>query len=199
MSDKKEELIVFEDEKHILLDHDYDGIRELNHPLPNWWVVTFVLTVVFGVPYWAAHTFFGAQTIDQELAADMEVVRANQAEYDRKQGKFSEDKYNAYIASDVAKVAKVGKKTYKRKCKACHGAAGEGGVGPNLTDNYWLNGDGSLETVYNTINKGVPDKGMQAWGPSLGEEKVFAVLKYVMEFKGTNPENQKEPQGQEYP
>ena len=57
MSDKKDETIVFEDEKKLLLDHNYDGIKELDNPLPNWWLVTFFLTILFGVPYYMAHTF----------------------------------------------------------------------------------------------------------------------------------------------
>mgnify|MGYP003686918851 CR=1 FL=1 len=196
MSDDKDKVEIFEDEKKILLDHDYDGIRELDNPLPNWWVTTFALTVAFAIPYYLAHTFFGAQSINEELAEDVKVVEAKQSSFEAKQGGFNVAEYEAYLQNPNA--AKVGKKTYKRKCKACHGKFGEGGVGPNLTDNFWVNGDGSLESVYKIIDKGVVDKGMAAWGQTLGKEKVFAVLKYVMDFKGTKPEGAKEPQGQEY-
>ena len=196
MSDNKDnEVKVFDDEKKILLDHDYDGIKELDHPLPMWWLVIFALTVVFSVIYYVAYTFMGATTINEELAADMKEVEAIHAEYDAKKGSFNMSEYEAYIQGP--KVAKIGKKVYKRKCKACHGANGEGGVGPNLADNYWIHG-GSHEAVYNAINKGIVDKGMAAWGPTLGKEKVFAVLKHVMEFKGTNPEGAKAPQGELY-
>lgn len=204
MSDKKEdihskdnEVKVFEDEKHILLDHNYDGIRELNHPLPGWWVATFILTIVFAIPYYLGHTFFGAESINQELAKDMKEITDIQQKHSDDQGGFDIEKYKAYIVT--AGAAKSGKKTYKRKCKACHGASGEGGIGPNLTDKFWLHGDGSEATVFETINKGVPDKGMQAWGQALGEEKMFAVLKYVLDFQGTTPGNAKAPQGIEYP
>ncbi len=193
---KEKEVQVFEDEKKILLEHDYDGIRELDHPLPRWWVVTFWLTIIFAVPYWAAHTFFGAQSINEELAADMKEVVAQQAEYERKKGAFNMAEFEAYIATP--KATKTGKKTFRRKCKACHGANGEGGVGPNLADNFWINGDGSPETIYKVIKNGIAEKGMPAWGPTLGKEGVFAVLKIVMDFKGTNPENAKEAQGTEY-
>ncbi|MBT4792790.1 MAG: c-type cytochrome [Halobacteriovoraceae bacterium] len=197
MSDNNEnEVKIFDDEKKVLLDHNYDGIRELDHPLPKWWLITFAITIIFSIPYYAAYTFFGAQTIDQELAQDMKEMHAKQAAHEAKQGKFNLAEYEAYITG--SKVAKIGKKVYKRKCKACHGANGEGGVGPNLTDAFWMHGNGSLETVYNTINKGVVDKGMAAWGPTLGKEKVFAVLKHMMEFKGTNPEGAKASQGQEF-
>ena len=199
MSDHKDDndVEVYEDEQHILLDHNYDGIRELNHPLPGWWVATFALTIVFAVPYYLMHTFFGAETINQELANDMNRITEIQASSVEEKGSFDQEKYSAYILGP--KVAKSGKKTYKRKCKACHGANGEGGIGPNLTDKFWLHGDGKAEAVYGSINTGIPDKGMQAWGPVLGEEKMFAVLKYVLEFQGTSPANQKAPQGVEYP
>ena len=197
MSDKKDETIVSEDEKKLLLDHNYDGIKELDNPLPNWWLVTFFLTILFGVPYYMAHTFFGAQSIQDELSLEMSVVTKKQEAYEEKQGRFNLEEYNAYIAGEV-NIEKIAAKTFRRKCKACHGAAGEGSVGPNLTDNYWLHGDGSIETVYNTINKGVVDKGMEAWVPKIGKQNVYAVLKYVMELRGTNPPNPKEPQGKEY-
>lgn len=196
MSDEKNKVEVFEDEKKILLDHEYDGIKELDNPLPNWWLTTFFLTIAFAIPYYIAHTFLGAESIKEELASDMETLEQKQAEFEAKQGAFNVSEYEAYIAQ--ADVLKVGKKVYKRKCRACHGKHGEGGVGPNLTDAYWINGNGSLKDVYKVIDKGVVEKGMAAWGDDLGKERTFAVLKYVMDLKGTNPENAKEPQGQLY-
>ena len=192
----KEQVQVFEDEKKILLDHDYDGIRELDHPLPKWWLFTFYLTIIFSVPYYLAHTFGGADSIQKEFKEEVLAAQNSQKEYDDEKGKFNLEEYQKVIAGP--KFEKIAKKTYKRKCKACHGKDGGGGVGPNLADNFWLHGDGSLETVYNTINKGVVDKGMAAWGAKLGKEKVYAVLKYVADFKGTTPSNPKEPQGKEY-
>jgi len=198
MSENKDNQVeIFEDEKHVLLDHNYDGIRELNHPLPGWWVATFALTILFAIPYYVAYTFFGAETINQELEKDLASISGIQQKHQNEQGGFNLEKYNAYIATDNA--AKVGAKTYKRKCVACHGANGEGGVGPNLTDKFWIHGDGSAEAVYGTVSMGVPDKGMQAWAATLGEEKMFAVVKYILDFQGTNPEGQKAPQGTEYP
>jgi cytochrome c oxidase cbb3-type subunit 3 len=190
------EVEILEDEKEILLDHDYDGIRELDNPLPSWWVTSFILTIVFAVPYYAAHTFFGAQSIQEELSKDMGEVSELKIAYEKKQGGFNLAGYQEFLKTKKAN--KIARKTYKRKCKACHGASGEGGIGPNLADEYWLHGNGSLETIYNTINKGVVDKGMAAWGEKLGKKKMYAVLKYVEEFKGTKPENAKAPQGNKF-
>lgn len=194
MSNKdQEEVIVLEDEKHILLNHDYDGIKELNHPLPKWWLVTFYVTIIFAVYYYAHHTFFGAKTIQQEYQDKVTEVTNAQNEWLKKNGGFNWDKYNAYVVTPEAE--KQGRKRYKRKCKACHAKDGGGGVGPNLTDNYWIHGNGDAEMVYNIITHGIVDKGMQAWKDVLSEEEIMAVTAHVLKFKGTTPENPKEPQG----
>jgi cytochrome c oxidase cbb3-type subunit 3 len=199
MSDKKqgeEEVQVFDDEKSILLDHDYDGIKELNHPLPSWWITIFYLTIAFAAVYYIYYTFLGAQTIEEAYRADISEIEEAKAAYLKEQGGFDLDSYNAYVITE--KAMKVGKKTYKRKCKACHGKDGGGGIGPNLADKYWINGNGSVETVYDVIYHGVEEKGMQAWGTTLSDNKMMAVVKYVMDFQGTNPEGPKEAQGELY-
>ncbi len=194
MTDKNnDEVKVFDDEKSILLDHNYDGIKELNHPLPSWWLTIFYLSMFFAAGYYIYYTFLGGPTLTEEYTAEMAKINSAKDKWMQEQGGFKRDKYNAFIVT--AKAKKIGKKTYKRKCRACHAADGGGGVGPNLTDKYWINGNGSLQDIYKIIHDGVEDRGMQAWGGVLSEEKLFAVLKYVMDFQGTTPENPKEPQG----
>lgn len=197
MSESKDDdkVQIFEDEKKILLDHDYDGIRELDNPLPRWWVYSFYLTIIFAVPYYVAHTFMNAESIEDEFKNDVARVTAIQNKNTLDQIVFDQAEYEKVWENPKTK--KIAKKTYKRKCKACHGKFGEGGVGPNLADNYWIHGNGDLKSVYKTITYGVIDKGMAAWGKTLGKDKVYAVLKYVAEFKGTNPKNPKAPQGKE--
>ncbi|MAZ48715.1 MAG: hypothetical protein CME65_09130 [Halobacteriovoraceae bacterium] len=194
MSNEDEKLIILDDEKKILLDHDYDGIRELNHPLPKWWLVTFYITIIFAAYYYVHHTFLGAKSLDQEYQEHVAQIEAAQAEWQKKHGGFNWDKYNAYIATPEAK--KLGAKRYKRKCKACHAKDGGGGVGPNLTDDYWIHGSGDAEMVYNIINQGVVDKGMQAWKGVLSEEEILAVTAHVVNLRGTTPSEPKEPQGE---
>lgn len=187
---------IFDDEKSVLLDHDYDGIKELNHPLPRWWVVVFIGTIVWSIPYYAYYMHMGGPNQAEELAMEMKVIKEKQEKFEATKVGFSEEEYRK-VAADP-KNAKRSKKLYKRKCKACHGAKGEGGIGPNLTDKYWINGTGSLADVYKVLDEGVIDKGMAAWGQTLGKEKVLSVLSYVMKFQGTSPENAKAPQGKEY-
>lgn len=189
----KDDVQVFDDEKAILLDHDYDGIRELNHPLPSWWLAIFYITIVFAAGYYAYYTFMDGPTLGQEYEVEMAEVEAAKEKWLAENGGFNLEKYNAFIVT--AKGKKVAKKVYKRKCKACHAKDGGGGVGPNLADNYWVNGNGSIEDVYEIIEKGVVSKGMPAWADTLSEEQMFAVTSYVMGFKGTTPKDPKEPQG----
>lgn len=191
---KPEELS--QEDKSVLLDHNYDGIQELDHPLPFWWMMIFAITIAFSIPYYLYYVHFDGPSHKEQLNESLAKIKTQQEEYEAKQGGFDIDSYKAFIVTKKAK--KIGRKTFKRKCKACHGAKGEGGIGPNLTDSYWLNGKGNIADVYKVIDKGVEEKGMQAWGQTLGKEKMMAVTAYVMQLKGTNPPNPKEPQGTEY-
>ena len=93
-------------------------------------------------------------------------------------------------ASDLAGGAKI----YTTSCVACHGAKGEGGVGPNLTDNYWLHG-ADIKDVFKTIKYGVDGKGMASWQSVYSPKQLAQVASYVKSLHGTNPPNGKEPQG----
>src|SRR5690606_1318027 len=76
----------------------------------------------------------------------------------------------------------------------CHGKKAEGLIGPNLTDDYWLNGDGSLLSIYRVINEGVPAKGMPAWNRQLLPVEVSKLAAFVGTLRGTNVSG---PKGQE--
>jgi cytochrome c oxidase cbb3-type subunit 3 len=193
-SNENEKVDVIEGEEHLLMDHNYDGIKELDHPLPSWWLAIFYITIIYSAGYYAYYTFFDGPTLKEELVVEMEKINSAKAEWEKNNNQFDLAEYKAWVNTPKAK--KVAKKTYKRKCKACHGKDGGGGVGPNLADKYWKNGDGSIAAVYKVIDKGVVDKGMEAWGEKLGKEKVMAVVKYVMDFQGTIPTNPKEAEGE---
>jgi cytochrome c oxidase cbb3-type subunit 3 len=195
-NEDNKDVTVLDDEKGLLLDHNYDGIRELDHPLPFWWLVIFILTVVFSVPYFVYYVMATGETLTDEYVAEMKVVKEKQDAFEAKHGKFNVEKFNAFavgIEND-----KKTRKIYKRKCKACHAADGGGGIGPNLADNYWVNGNGSPETIFKVIDKGVVDKGMEAWGKKLDRDQIYKLTAYVIMFKGTTPADPKEPQGEKY-
>lgn len=184
---------ILEDEKDLVLDHNYDGIKELDHPLPLWWTFLFIGTVVFSIPYYFYYTHADGPSIRAGLDEEMAKIEKLQAEYEAKAGGFNVEKYNSFVATDEAE--KLGEKAYNRNCAACHGAQGGGTIGPNLTDAYWMHGDGDLASVYGVIAKGVTSKGMPAWKQTLNEEEMMAVTAYVMKLKGTNVAG-KEPQGE---
>ncbi|WP_456462344.1 cbb3-type cytochrome c oxidase N-terminal domain-containing protein [Reichenbachiella sp.] len=186
--------VPIEKEATIVLDHDYDGIKELDNHLPPWWKYMFYASIVFAVIYMFMYHISGSlplQTQEYEIA--MAEAQANMSEAE---AGSSIDESNIAFSDDPAVLAS-GKTVYERNCVACHKAAGEGGIGPNLTDDYWLHG-GSIQDIYNTIKNGVPDKGMIAWGDVLSPSKMNDVASYIETLKGTNPPNAKAPQGELY-
>lgn len=186
--------VPIEEEATVELDHNYDGIRELDNHLPPWWTYMFYASIVFAVIYMFMYHVSGSlplQTEEYEIA--MAEAQANRAVADEGS---SIDESNIVFSNDPAVLAS-GKTVYERNCVACHKGGGEGGIGPNLTDEYWLHG-GSIQDIYNTIKNGVPDKGMIAWGDVLSPTKMNDVSSYIETLKGTNPPNAKAPQGELY-
>ena len=157
--------VPIEREAEIMMDHDYDGIRELDNNLPPWWKYGFYVTIVFGVIY-LIH-YHVTRTGDLQLAEyDKEMAAAAIAKeaYMAEQANMV-DESNLVALTESARL-EAGKKVYIDNCKICHGEYGEGMVGPNLTDKYWKHG-GGIANVYNTIKVGVPDKGMISWESQL--------------------------------
>lgn len=181
-----------EDAELLLEDHDYDGIRELDNPLPPWWLYLFYGTLIFGVVYMVQFHLFDGQNQYQEF--DTEMVLAQQ-EVDAYQSQLPEQQ--DLVASKDGNMLAQGKKIYDLYCKVCHRPDGGGGIGPNLTDNFWIMG-GDINSVYATIeNGGRPGKGMVAWKNSLNASQIEQVSNYVMSLGGTNPPNPKAPEGEE--
>lgn len=183
-------------ESDVLLDHSYDGIRELDNSLPPWWVALFYVTIGFALVYMTYYHFSGAgpssaQEYEYQMAKAQEEKDAFLA---RQASKVDES--NVTELSDANELA-LGKTIYETNCVACHGAGGEGGVGPNMTDDYWIHG-GGIKNIFKTIKNGVPEKGMIAWSAQLRPADMQRVASYIMTMRGTNPPNAKEPQGELY-
>lgn len=187
--------VPIDQESTVVLDHNYDGIRELDNHLPPWWKWLFYITAVWGVVYMLAYHVFDTLPLQDE---EYEIAMAEAAAFksDNAVAEVSVDESNIAIATDAATLAS-GKTTYERNCVACHKAGGEGGIGPNLTDEYWLHG-GSPQAVYNSIKNGIPDKGMIAWKDVLSPAKMSEVNSYIYTLRGTNPANAKAPQGEKH-
>lgn len=176
-----------------ILEHNYDGILEYDNPLPRWWVWLFILTVIWSVIYmFYYHLAAMGPNQEQEYAAEFKM---STEEYEKIAVKMNQMWANvSYEAmTDEASLAS-GAEIYRTNCVSCHGANGEGGIGPNLTDAFFLHGGGIKNTMDVVIN-GVPDKGMISWKPLLKPEEIQKVSSYVLTLIGTNPPNPKAPQG----
>lgn len=181
-------------EKELLLHEDYDGIQELDNPVPAWFNGLFYGTVAIGIVYLLVyHSWQSAPLQTQEY--DNEVVMAAKIKAQQLKDAPADniDENNVKLLTD-ASVINAGKVSYMQYCAACHGKAGEGLVGPNLTDEYWIHGN-TVNAVFKTIKYGVVEKGMLAWGSQLTPTQISNVSNFILSLKGTNPPNAKEPQG----
>jgi len=182
-----------EEEHEIILDHDYDGIKELDNRLPPWWLYSFYATIIFGVIYLVRFHVVGdytqAEEYEREVAMAQEEIEAYLA--------TAEDIINVDNVSflEDSSDLKKGEKIYTANCVACHRADGGGGIGPNLTDEYWILG-GGIKNVFKTISEGGrPGKGMVAWKSDLSAKEMQQVASYVLTLQENDPADGKAPEG----
>lgn len=170
-------------------NHNYDGIQELDNPLPNWWLITFFGTIIFGFIYSIHYYSESGPTQIQELEAELrELPKTNEK-------LWSEEELNDPFNSPTA--IESGKGIFASKCAACHGNEGQGVIGPNLTDHFWINGKGKRSDILHIVLKGAVTNGMPAWGGVLSDDEAISVSAFVYSIKNTNPANPKAPQGEE--
>jgi len=191
--DRINRLKPIEQEADLDLGHDYDGIRELDNRLPPWWLYGFYCTIVFACVYlWRYHVSHTAPLSQEEYAIAVRQAEVQKAEYLKKSAN-NVDENTVKLLTDGGDIA-AGKAVFETTCFACHGKHGEGGVGPNLTDEYWLHG-GSIQNVFKTIKYGWPDKGMKSWKDDYSPSQIAQIASYVKSLGGTHPDNPKAPQG----
>ncbi len=175
------------------LGHEYDGIREYDNRLPNWWLMTLWGAIVFAFGYWLYfHTFEIGDTAAESLALDLQRAEAAARAREEKMAAGLSDASLLAMAADHAVLAR-GKEVFAQNCLACHGARGEGAVGPNLTDEYWINGHRPTE-IHGVISDGRLAKGMPSWKAVLGAGRVRDVAAFVLSLKNTHVPG-KAPQG----
>lgn len=176
-----------------ILEHEYDGIREYDNPMPGWWLLTFAATVVFSVLYLFNIGPIGngkGRIADYEAEVAAAAARAPVAP-------AGVDPAQLLALADDADAVSNGGQVYTSYCASCHGPDGGGLIGPNLADAYWIHG-GSPEAVYKTIAEGVLAKGMPPWEKSLKPDQLTNVTAYVLSLGGTSPTNPKAPEGDVY-
>jgi cytochrome c oxidase cbb3-type subunit 3 len=189
--------VPLEKEADVLMDHDYDGIKELDNDLPPWWKYGFYLTIVFALIYLVNyHVFKTSDLQTAEYNKSIEAAKIAKEEF-AKLSANNVDEASVAMIEDKSKLAE-GEKIFKATCSPCHGSLGEGNqIGPNLTDDYWIHG-GNIKDVFKTIKYGYPDKGMQSWQAQYSPSEIQILASYVKSLRGTNPPNAKEKQGDLY-
>ncbi len=182
-----------EEEDTIILDHNYDGIKELDNRLPPWWIYGFYLTIVFAVVYLIRFHVVGDYTQAEEYQREVAQAKVEIEAY-LATAKDIINVDNVVFLEDASDLAK-GEKIYTQNCVACHRADGGGGIGPNLTDEHWILG-GGIKNIFNTISEGGrAGKGMVAWKTDLSAKEMQQVASYVLTLQENNPEDGKTPEG----
>jgi len=182
-----------EKEAELDLGHDYDGIRELDNRLPPWWLYGFFCTILFGLIYmYRYHIAHSAPLPAEEYRIAVREAEVRKAEYLKKSANNVDENTVKLLTSRTD--IEAGKTIFETTCFACHGKNGEGGVGPNLTDSYWLHG-GTINDVFKTIKYGFPEKGMKSWKDDYSPYQIAQLASFIKSLGGTNPPNAKAPQG----
>ncbi len=185
-----------ENEDEIILDHNYDGIRELDNNLPPWWLYGFYASIIFAFAYMFKYHVFGGTTQKEEYLTEVADAEREIEEY-KKNAKGLLTINTVELLTEETDL-KAGKSVFLANCIACHKVDAGGGIGPNLTDSYWILG-GGIKNVFNTISEGGrPGKGMIAWKSDLKPEEIAQVASYVLSLYGTTPADPKEPEGELY-
>lgn len=182
-----------EQEADILLDHDYDGIRELDNALPPWWKYGFYITIFVAIFYILKfEVWHTGMNPTEEYNTEMAEAKIETDAYLASMKENVDE--NTVVMLDAAGIA-TGKTLYTKTCVACHSPNGAGGVGPNLTDNYSLHG-ATIKDIFKTIKYGWPDKGMQAWQSNFSPVEMQQIASYVKSLVNTNVADGKAPQGE---
>lgn len=174
--------------------HDYDGIQELDNPLPGWWLATFYISIVFALFYFAYYILGEGPGLKDEFNQAKAVSEQKLAANKPKESVVDETKL-ASMLKDPSQI-QAGKAVFEGKCLPCHGPQGQGIIGPNLTDAYWIHGKGTLIDINKAVSEGVPDKGMPPWAAMLKPLELQQVVVFTKSLEGSNPPNAKAPQGE---
>lgn len=150
------------DEQDLLIDHGFDGIMELDNQLPKWWLGLFYFGVAYCVVYMVSYAFTDFAHQIPEYDAEHKAQIASIAEWMEKTPPPTIE--NAvYSPDNIA----AGEEVFNTNCVSCHSAGGKGGIGPNLTDNTWINQPEKtlFKNVFYMVENGSKNNPtMQAWG-----------------------------------
>ena len=193
------------------MGHEFDGIVEINNPLPRWWTILFYITIVWSFFYLALYPGLGSwegfwgwkssnqnvQSLEESAQARIEAKEEGYlVQYDRELD-FAAEKFDpifeAYAQVPVEELVKneeavkVGQRLFMQNCSQCHGSDARGNMGfPNLTDDDWLYG-GSGAKIKETLTNG-RIAAMPAWIDAMGEQGIKETVAYVLSLSGREME-----------
>lgn len=188
--------VPLEEEKKIELDHNYDGITELDNHLPPWWKWLFYGTIGWSAVYLVIfHLSDSLPLQDQEYQNELSYAEEQVKKLKASKPQEEIDEAKLVFTNDQAMIERGKTVFMDNNCGSCHRNDGGGNsIGPNLTDAYWIHG-GDAKAVFHTIKNGVVEKGMPAWGKAMSPQDVRNVTFFIMSLQGTNPPDAKGPQG----
>ena len=167
-----------------ILDHEYDGIREYDNPLPRWWLWLWAGSFVFSVGYFFHyHVSHNGTSVADGYEQDMAEAREAEAKQSLAEP-VSEESLGKLMTNPA--LMTDAKALFGLRCTPCHGAHAQGMIGPNLTDTSWIHGTGKLTDIYVVVDGGVASKGMPAWGRQLSPIELRKLVAYVGSLRGTN-------------
>jgi cytochrome c oxidase cbb3-type subunit 3 len=179
-----------------LTSHSYDGIQEYDNPMPAWWRRVFWGTFVFSLGYFVHFQLTGnGASVEQSYSEDMREFRELRAAQSLGEKVTEEGLIRLMNDPQLMKDARA---VFVARCVQCHADHGQGNIGPNLTDDYWLNGAGKLEDLYEIVSDGRTQKGMPNWALKLRPLELAQVVAYVGTLRHTNVTG-KPPQGNRVP
>ena len=195
--DRFNKSVSIDKEQDVQLDHDYDGIKELDNSLPPWWIYGFYFTILFaGVYMYRYHISKSSPLQVEELAIEKIQAEKDKVAFMATLANNVDETSIAY--NPTAELLAEGKVIFVKNCVSCHGPEAQGAsIGPNLTDEYWIH-KGGIKDIFKTIKNGVQEKGMIPWGQQLSNAQIAAVATFIKSLQESHPANPKAPQGDKY-
>ena len=195
--DRFNKSVSIDKEQDVQLDHDYDGIKELDNSLPPWWIYGFYFTILFaGVYMYRYHISKSSPLQVEELAIEKIQAEKDKVAFMATLANNVDETSIAY--NPTAELLAEGKVIFIKNCVSCHGPEAQGAsIGPNLTDEYWIH-KGGIKDIFKTIKNGVQEKGMIPWGQQLSNAQIAAVATFIKSLQESHPTNPKAPQGDKY-
>ncbi len=174
----------------------YEGNRKSNNKIPILFKSIFIGTIIFAIVYFAYYEIsnFGFSHMQGHNMMNNRTVVVPKEEPTKTGSVLNENTLT--VLTDKLSLER-GNEIFNTNCAACHRVDAGGLIGPNLTDDYWING-GGMKNIVRVIANGVPEKGMLSWKAQLSPKQIQETASYIISLHGTNPANPKAPQGEKY-